>query len=46
MPPGPITKVLTRIMVMGPPGSGKSTLARHLGERLGLPIHHLSLIHI
>ncbi len=40
MPPGPITKVPTRIMVMGPPGSGKSTLARQLGERLGLPIHH------
>ncbi|WP_294239483.1 topology modulation protein [uncultured Sphingomonas sp.] len=36
MNPGPVT----RIMVMGPPGSGKSTLARHLGERLGLPVHH------
>jgi adenylate kinase family enzyme len=28
-------------MIMGPPGSGKSTLARALGERLGLPVHHL-----
>ncbi|MGE7205287.1 topology modulation protein [Sphingomonas sp. NPDC019816] len=36
----PVTKVPTRIMVMGPPGSGKSTLARMLGERLGLPVWH------
>ncbi|WP_267434135.1 topology modulation protein [Sphingomonas sp. GM_Shp_1] len=40
MPPGPVAKVPTRIMVMGPPGSGKSTLARRIGERLGLPVHH------
>lgn len=40
MKPGPVTKVPTRITVMGPPGSGKSTLARMLGERLGLPVWH------
>jgi adenylate kinase family enzyme len=30
-----------RILVIGSPGSGKSTLARQLGERSGLPAHHL-----
>ena len=32
-------------MVMGGPGSGKSTLARMLGERTGLPVHHMDHIH-
>lgn len=36
----PVTKVPTRIMVMGPPGSGKSTLARTLGQKLDLPVFH------
>lgn len=26
---------------MGGPGSGKSTLARRVGQRLGIPVHHL-----
>lgn len=34
-----------RIVIMGGPGSGKSTLARALGERLGLPVHHLDAIY-
>ena len=36
----PVTKIPTRIMVMGPPGSGKSTLARMLGEQLDLSVWH------
>ncbi len=34
-----------RIMIIGQPGSGKSTLARRLGEKLGLPVVHIDLIH-
>jgi adenylate kinase family enzyme len=32
---------MKRILVIGPSGAGKSTLAVKLGERLGLPVHHL-----
>ncbi len=34
-----------RILVIGSPGSGKSTLARTLGERTGLPVHHLDQLY-
>jgi adenylate kinase family enzyme len=34
-----------RILVIGSPGSGKSTLARRLGERDGLPVHHLDQLY-
>ena len=34
-----------RILVIGSPGSGKSTLARQLGERTGLPVHHLDQLY-
>ncbi len=36
---------MKRVMVMGGPGSGKSTLARWLGDRVGLPVHHMDHIH-
>ena len=32
-------------MIIGQPGSGKSSLARVLGERVGLPVHHVDKIH-
>lgn len=32
-------------MIIGQPGSGKSTLARALGERTGLPVYHIDMIH-
>ena len=32
-------------MVMGGPGAGKSTLARLLGDRTGMPVHHMDHIH-
>ena len=32
---------MKRVIVLGCSGSGKSTLARAMGERLGLPVHHL-----
>jgi adenylate kinase family enzyme len=32
---------MKRVAVLGIPGAGKSTLSRRLGERLGLPVHHL-----
>jgi adenylate kinase family enzyme len=34
-----------RILVIGSPGSGKSIFARKLGERTGLPVHHLDQIY-
>jgi len=34
-----------RILVIGSPGSGKSTFARRLGERTGLPVHHLDQLY-
>ncbi|GGX50720.1 ATPase AAA [Tateyamaria omphalii] len=36
---------MKRVMIVGGPGSGKSTLARLLGERTGLPVHHMDHIH-
>ncbi len=36
---------MQRVMIVGGPGSGKSTLARWLGERTGLPVHHMDHIH-
>ncbi|MBM7067304.1 DNA topology modulation protein FlaR [Actibacterium sp. 188UL27-1] len=36
---------MKRVMIIGQPGSGKSTLARMLGERTGLPVRHIDLIH-
>lgn len=32
-----------RILLLGPGGAGKSTLGRELGERSGLPVHHLDM---
>lgn len=36
---------MKRVMIVGGPGSGKSTLARIMGERMGLPVHHMDHIH-
>ncbi len=36
---------MKRVMIVGGPGAGKSTLARMLGERTGLPVHHMDLLH-
>ncbi|WP_367279116.1 AAA family ATPase [uncultured Roseibium sp.] len=36
---------MKRVMIVGAPGSGKSTLARALGEKTGLPVHHMDKIH-
>lgn len=36
---------MRRVMISGGPGSGKSTLARIMGERTGLPVHHMDHIH-
>lgn len=36
---------MKRIAIMGCSGSGKSTLARKLGDRLGLPVHHLDALY-
>ncbi|WP_171102002.1 AAA family ATPase [Ruegeria sp. HKCCD7255] len=36
---------MKRVMIVGQPGAGKSTLARALGERTGLPVVHIDLIH-
>ncbi|UZD91928.1 AAA family ATPase [Cognatishimia activa] len=36
---------MKRVMIIGQPGSGKSTLARALGERTGLPVYHIDMIH-
>lgn len=32
---------MQRILIIGSPGAGKSTLSHALGQRLGLPLHHL-----
>ena len=32
---------MRKIAIIGCGGSGKSTLARRLGQRLGMPVHHL-----
>lgn len=36
---------MQRVMIVGAPGSGKSTLARMLGDRTGLPVHHMDRLH-
>ncbi|WP_224816560.1 AAA family ATPase [Hasllibacter sp. MH4015] len=36
---------MKRVMIIGQPGSGKSTLARLLGQKTGLPVHHIDQIH-
>jgi adenylate kinase family enzyme len=36
---------MKRVMIVGQPGSGKSTLARLLGDKTGLPVVHMDLIH-
>lgn len=36
---------MKRVMIVGQPGSGKSWLAREIGQRRGLPVHHMDLIH-
>lgn len=36
---------MKRVMIVGQPGAGKSTLAREIGERTGLPVVHVDLIH-
>lgn len=36
---------MKRVMIVGQPGAGKSWLARALGERTGLPVQHIDLIH-
>jgi adenylate kinase family enzyme len=37
--------MMQRFMIIGQPGSGKSTLARAIGDRTGLPVVHVDLIH-
>lgn len=32
---------MRRILIIGSSGAGKSTIARAMGERLGIPVHHL-----
>lgn len=36
---------MQRVMIVGQPGAGKSTLARELGDRTGLPVVHVDMIH-
>lgn len=36
---------MNRVMIVGQPGSGKSWLARAVGERTGLPVYHMDLLH-
>ena len=36
---------MERVLVIGPCGAGKSTLSTQLGQRLGLPVHHLDRLH-
>lgn len=36
---------MQRIAIIGCGGSGKSTLASHLGDVLGLPVHHLDVLY-
>lgn len=35
------SKIHKRFVIIGLPGSGKSTFASMLGQRLGVPVHHL-----
>ena len=36
---------MKRVAIIGCGGAGKSTLARKMGEKLGLPIHHLDRLY-
>ncbi|MES2626184.1 MAG: AAA family ATPase, partial [Pseudomonadota bacterium] len=36
---------MQRIAIIGCGGSGKSTLANTLGQKLGLPVHHLDQLY-
>ncbi|MEM8873171.1 MAG: isopentenyl transferase family protein [Planctomycetota bacterium] len=36
---------MQRILIVGPCGAGKSTLAIQLGQRTGLPVHHMDRLH-
>lgn len=36
---------MKRVMIVGQPGGGKSWLARELGDRTGLPVVHVDLLH-
>ena len=36
---------MRRVMIVGGPGSGKSTLARAMGQKTGLTVYHMDLLH-
>jgi len=45
MNPPALARFGERIVICGPSNSGKSTLAVALGQKLGLPVVHLDLLH-
>lgn len=36
---------MKRVMIVGQPGAGKSYLARAMGQKTGLPVQHMDMIH-